>query len=201
MRIIECEQNTDEWQQARLGHITSSNFDKVLSKGSGNKTYMYRVITERLTGVPEPTFQNKYMEQGIELEAEAKELYETTQGVSVQEVGFIEVDDWIGCSPDGLVGDDGVVEIKCPKATTHVRYINENKLPNQYKAQVQGVLYVSGREWCDFISYSPQVSMYPMFTLRVERDEEYIKELEITLTKFKAKAQKIYNKILESEVF
>jgi len=156
MEIINCIQGSDEWFAAKLGVISASNFDKVLSKGSGRTTYMKRILIERRYGIKEDTFVNDAMLRGIELEQEALQAYANRTGVEIQRTGFMKLNDWVGCSPDGLIGSDGLIEVKCPLATTHLWYIADNKLPAPYKSQVQGQLYVTGRQWCDFISYHPE---------------------------------------------
>lgn len=184
MIIHEIEQRSDKWQSLRAGRITASCFDKVLSSGTTRNTYMLQILAERLTGLPEDSYSNSYMEWGIENEPFAREYYELLNDVQVQEVGFVELDEWVGVSPDGLIVEDGTLEIKCPKTTTHLDYILKNKLPSKYKPQVQGQLWVTDRKWCDFISFDPRVKDRPYFCIRVERDQKYISELEQACNKF-----------------
>jgi len=153
MKILELEQRTPEWYQARKGIPTASSFDKIItSKGEPSKQrtkYLYELAGERLGGIVDETYQNFAMLRGVEMEAEAKSLYEII-GQPVQEVGFCLSDcGRFGCSPDGLVGDSGGVEIKCPLIATHVEYLIKNKeeMPVEYFQQVQGCLFVTGREW------------------------------------------------------
>ena len=187
MRIHdEIIQNTDEWFAIRLGKATSSNFAKVLAKGQGKtrKAYMLKLAAERLTGEIQDSYSNSNMDWGSEHEGEARRHYETIRGMSVEQVGFVEFDDDVGCSPDGLIGDDGLLEIKCPNTTTHMEYIIADKLPTTYKAQVQGQLWVTGREWCDFVSFDPRMDSNKMFCVRVERDQNYIDNLQYEVEKF-----------------
>lgn len=181
-QIIDCIQGSDEWYEARLGLVTASRFKDVLSNGSGRKTYMMKLLAERDTGVPQETYKNEAMEMGNETESFAREHYEKATGVKVEQVGFIKWGE-IGASPDGLVGDDGCIEIKCPYNSTHLGYIIKKKLPSTYNAQVQGLLWVCERKWCDFISYAPMCKR-PMWKIRVERDEPYIEALDITVREF-----------------
>jgi len=182
--IIYCEQGTPEWFTFRLGRVTASHFSDVLSTGSTRKTYLMKLLAERMTGEPLETFSAKWMEEASETEPQARDYYAELNGVGVEQVGFIELGDDIGCSPDGLVGDDGMVQIKCPFPSTHLGYILKGTLPSQYKAQVQGELWVADRQWSDFISFDARVKSRPYWSVRVLRDETYIKELEAAVTKF-----------------
>jgi putative phage-type endonuclease len=175
--IIKCEQRSDDWIIARLGKITSTHFSDVLNKKTGRKTYMMRVLAEILTGEPQPGFKNAAMEWGIETEPRACDWYSTTMDTPITQVGFVHRGHLAGCSPDGYVGDEGMVEIKCPHPSTHAEYILANKLPSQYKPQVQGQLWITGRDWCDFVSFDPRTIDNPFWWIRVHPDDEYINEL------------------------
>lgn len=180
MRISKHEQGTPEWLEARLGIPSASMFSKIVTtKGVWSTqadSYINQLVAERLTGVREETFQSHHMIRGTELEPEARDLYCLMNDVEVQEVGFCLHDTLeAGCSPDALVGTAGGLEIKAPAPATHVEYLRGGVLPSRYKQQVMGCLWVTQREWWDFMSYHP--SMKPLI-VRVERDEEYIKELE-----------------------
>jgi len=182
MKVYDIEQGAQQWHDIKCGKVSASNFSKVYStrgptKGSARDTYFWRLVYERVSGLPSDTYVNDAMLRGIELEQEAREHYEMVTGNKVQQVGFIELDDYIGCSPDGLVKEDGLLEVKCPNGSTHCRYIKAGKLPAEYKAQVQGQLWVTSRKWCDFISYCPAHKYIPMFKIRVERDNNYIGKL------------------------
>lgn len=198
MRIIECEQLSEEWYKIRCGIPSASNFDKIITtKGESSKQaqkYLYQLAGEYVTGQKEQSYQNAAMLRGIELEQEAKNLYQIINEVVVESVGFCigEPDIEYGCSPDGLVGDKGLVEIKCPNLATHVGYLLDNKAPTEYFQQMQGQLLVTGREWVDFMSYYPAIR--PLI-VRVQRDEEFIKKLRIELEVFCTELNKIINKI------
>ena len=186
MKIIDCIQGSPEWHAARLGVASASNFSKILAKGQGKtrKAYMLRLAAEILSSEPQETYSNAAMERGIEIEPQAREYYEGLNGVKVEQVGFCKLDDNIGCSPDGLVGTDGGIEIKCPNTTTHITYILADKLPSEYVAQVQGSLWVTDRKWWDFISFDPRLKGRPSWSIRVERDEAYINKLAIEVNQF-----------------
>ena len=197
MKIIDCIQGTEEWHQARLGIPTASNFDKIVtSKGDPSKQaqkYLYRLAGESITGCPEETYQNATMLRGIEMESEARSLYEVVTDETVSEVGFCLSDDGKhGASPDGLVGDNGTIEIKCPNLATHVEYLLDGGLPKTYFQQVQGQLFVAEREWADFVSYYP--AMNPLI-VRVERDDKFLKALENELNEFCEKLAEVIKKI------
>ena len=179
MKILEAEQGTQEWLDARLGRPSASQFYKLITT-SGKPSasaddYISEMIAERITGESEPIYVNEWMQRGTELEPEARATYEFIHGVDVQEVGFILDDSGeFGCSPDGLVGDDGGVEFKCPAPKNHIAWSRKGVCPSKHYAQVQGCLYITGREWWDFMSYHPD--MKP-FIVRVERNEEFIEKL------------------------
>ncbi len=177
MEIIDCIQGSDEWWEAKLGFVSASHFHQVLNKKEGRKLYMRKVAAERLTGFREVSYTNKIIENGSETEQEARKYYETVNNCEVKQVGFVMRDKWVGGSPDGLIGKDGLLEIKCVISSTHIATILSEKMPALHIPQVQGLLWVTDRKWCDFISYDPRVLSQPMFTVRVERDEGYLKGL------------------------
>ena len=200
MIIHECQQGSPEWFAARLGKVTASNFDDAIAGGQGivRKKLMIKLIAERMTGLPSESYSNKAMEHGTATEQEAREHYEALNGVSVRHVGFIERDEDTGASPDGLVGGDGMLEIKCPFPTTHIKYILADKMPTEYVKQVQGQLWVAERKWCDFMSYDPRVRQRPSFIVRVYRDEDYIKKLHIKIVMFIDEMKAILNQLTSS---
>lgn len=175
------EQGSQEWYESRLGYVTASNFKKILAKGQGKtrKAYMYEIASEIMTGQMQESYSNQNMDWGKETEEQAKSMYELDKAVSVEPVGFICYSEkMIGCSPDGLVGEDGLIEIKCPKTTTQIETVLSGKMPSIHKPQVQGQLWVTGREWCDFVSFDPRINgSSSYFSQRIYRDEDYITEL------------------------
>lgn len=177
MKIIDCIQGSEEWFEARLGFVTASNFHKVLNKRPGHGLYMRKIAAERLTCLREESYKNDIMDKGSETEQEARRFYEIANDCKVEQVGFVMRDEWVGGSPDGLIGKDGLLEIKCPLSSTHIEIILSEKMPTLHIPQVQGLLWVTERKWCDFVSYDPRVLSQPMFTVRVERDVEYFKKL------------------------
>ena len=195
MKVIDCIQGSDEWFAARLGKVTASEFHEVLNKKSGRKTYMYKLAAEVLSGMTQETYNNAVMERGKELESEAREYYSILLGRDIVQVGFVEYSEWIGASPDGFVGDDGLVEVKCPNSTTHIINLVKNSMPPQYIPQVQGLLWVTGHLWCDFISYDPRMVNRPFFCIRITRDEEYILNLQMETEKFINELKELISKV------
>lgn len=195
MKIYTCEQRTEQWYDLRLGKITGSKIKDVLSKGAGRNTYMMDLVAERLTQVRGNGYINEYMQWGIDHEVEARNKYIEISGNSVCEVGFVEKNEWIGFSPDGLILDDGLSEIKCPKTTTHIEYILKDKVPTTYIPQIQFGLWVTERDWCDFISYDPRLIQNPIFIKKVKRDEKKIKEIEEACNQFIEEMKTVLDKI------
>lgn len=177
MIIETMEQLKPEWFAARCGIPSASRFNEIVTS-TGNpskqaKNYMFTLAGERIIGMKSEGYQSPAMKRGTELEPEARALYEFTQNVQVVQVGIVYKDGRkrYSCSPDGLVGEDGGLEIKCPNLSTHVEYLLDGKMPTTYICQVQGSLMITGRKWWDFLSYYP--GMDP-FLIRVERDEKLI---------------------------
>jgi hypothetical protein len=195
MDIINCIQGSPEWYQARLGMITASCFDDVLNKGQGRETYLIKLVAERLSGIAQEGFTNAAMQWGTEQEPYARELYSSLNGdIPVEQVGFVQHDGYVGYSPDGLIGLKGTVEIKCPNTSTHISYILKDKLPAKYVPQVQGGLWITGREWCDFVSFDPRIKR-KIHIIRVERDESKISEIKTAVEKFKAELIEMVSKL------
>lgn len=185
MIILNGEQGSQEWLLSRLGRVSASSVSKLIGAQGKPSTqaqgYINQLIAERITGELPEQYTNAHMERGNELEPDARRLYEFLTDSEVVEVGFCLHDTIAaGFSPDGLVGDDGGLEIKCPAPHTHVEYLRSGKLPSKYKPQVMMALWISGRKWWDFMSYHP--AMKPLL-VRVERDEDYIEALEKEVTK------------------
>jgi len=201
MEIIkDIEQGTDEWLALRYGWTTASRFKDVMAKGQGKtrKSYMYQLAAEAISDMRQESFTNEYMEWGTETEPQARDTYEFVSGNSVEQVTFIRLggDMKIGCSPDGLVGDDGMVEFKCPKTTTQIETYLSGKMPSGHKAQVQGQLWISGRQWTDFISFDPRIDGdASYFSVRIERDDDYIKEIEAACILFSADLQEMIKQL------
>jgi hypothetical protein len=187
--ILTCEQGTAEWYEARLGIPTASEFATVLMKGRKKgaesvtrKKYMCRLAAERVTGEPREPVTSRHLERGKVMEPEARELYEFAHGVECQQVGFIRDNDKrAGCSPDSLVGEDGMLEIKSAFPEFIVEMIDSSGDPSEHTAQRQGNLWLAKREWIDLLVYWPGM---PPYECRTYRDEPYIKTLDEEVERF-----------------
>ena len=185
MRILPHEQRTKGWYESRRGLPTASSFGKLITstgkRAASADAYIDELIAEKLTGESKFIPTTAAMQYGIDTEPKAREYYEFMYEREVTEIGLCLHDEIsAGASPDGLIGDDGILEIKCPQSHTMVKYLRENRLPPEYKAQVMGQLWICGREWADFLAYHEK--MKPLL-IRVERDEEFIAELSAIVTK------------------
>lgn len=179
------EQQTEEWFSQRLGKVTASRVADIIAKTkSGYSTsranYMAELICERLTGSRGDSYMNAAMAWGTATEPQARSAYEAATGQLVETVGFVPHPTILeaGASPDGLVGDDGLVEIKCPNTSTHIDTLLGKSVPSKYITQIQWQLACTGRKWCDFVSYDPRMpENMQMFLFRVPRNDETIAEL------------------------
>jgi len=179
------EQRTPEWYAARLGKVTASRVADITSKTkSGYSTsranYMAELLCERLTGTKADGYVNAAMQWGIDIEPSAREAYQSLLGVLVEETGFVNHPDitMAGASPDGLIGDVGMVEIKCPTTPVHIDTLMSGIVPSKHMAQIQWQMACTGRNWCDFVSYDPRMpENMRMFVQRVDRNETYIEEI------------------------
>lgn len=183
--LIQAEQRSDDWIAARVGVATTSRFSDIMAKtrsgyGAQRKNYMAELVVERLTNTPPENFTSKAMEWGTDTEPVARLNYSLITGNDVEETGlWLHEDIPCGASPDGFIGDDGLIEIKCPNTATHLDTLVIKQVPRQYEAQVQGQMWITGRKWCDFVSYDPRLpENAQMIIIHVERDDTYIKKLE-----------------------
>ena len=185
-------QRSDEWFAHRLGRVTASRIADVMAQtksgpGAARKNYMADLVSERLTGEAREGFTNAAMQWGTDWEPQARAAYEFITDATVQEVGFIDhpVIPMAGCSPDGLVVDAGMVEIKCPNTATHIDTLLTEKIDGKYQKQMQFQLACAGREWCDFVSFDPRLpAEMQLWVCRVERDDDAIAEIEQAVTQF-----------------
>lgn len=182
LEIFDCEQNTPEWFEARRGIVTASRFSDVLAKGQGitRRKYLLTLAGEAITGECAETFSNAHTERGHAMEEEARDIYAFQHDVEPVKVGFMRRGR-AGASPDRLIGNDGLLEIKTKLPHLQLDVLDKGKMPSEHVAQVQGQLMVSGRDWCDFVSYWPRL---PMFCIRVYRDDKYIAELNQAIADF-----------------
>ena len=168
-----AEQRTEEWLRERLGHVTGSQISKALAKkGTGTREdYLWQLVGERESKQIESGYTNTAMQRGIEMEPIARAAYEAHTGHFVDQIGFVKhpTIEWFGASPDGLVGEDGLVEIKCPNTSNHLQYRKSGKPPAKYKYQMMAQLACTGRKWCDFVSFDNRVrESWQLFIVRFE---------------------------------
>ena len=194
-------QGSPEWLSERAGKVTASMVSAVLAKPetAGYRDYQAQLVAEILTGKPQGSdYINAAMAFGTEMEPLARSAYEAETGFSVDEVGFCQhpTIDRAGASPDGLVGNSGLVEIKCPKVATHLAYLIAGVVPVGYKNQMMWQMACSGRDWCDFASFRPDLPEHlQLFIIRFKRDPERIKELETAVVAFLDSVDKMINQL------
>lgn len=192
-------QGTADWHQARMGKVTASRIVDVCARtktgwGASRKNYMADLIAERLTGARTEGFTNAAMQWGTETEPEARSAYQFYVNTRVAQVGFIPHPSIAetGASPDGLVGDEGLVEIKCPNTATHIETLRGGALPEKYFLQMQWQMACTGRKWCDFASYDPRLpESMRLFVDRVDRDDAAIQAIEKDVMQFLAELRAI----------
>jgi len=191
MKTIDCAQGTTEWHAARAGVCTASRFADVMAKvksgeAAGRRNYRVDLVVETLTGRPLDGFTNAAMRQGIEREPMARLAYETETGLSVEQVGFLMHDSLrAGASPDGLIGAAGGLEIKCPERSAHLTYLKQTAEPPEYTWQIQGGMWITGREWWDFVSWNPDFPEgLQLIVRRIPRDDKAIATLAIEVKAF-----------------
>jgi len=202
LQVIECEQGTEEWFAARAGVVTASEFATVLAKGRGGgesvtrRKYMLTLAGEIITGqVADKWEGNRHTERGKAMEGEARDAYALIADVVPVQVGFLRRGR-VGCSPDSLVGEDGALEIKSKLPHLQLEVLESGEVPPEHIPQIQGQLWVSGRDWCDFVSYWPGL---PIFIKRVTRDVDYIARLSVAVSEFVADVDRIVAKYRVAE--
>lgn len=176
MKILDVKQGTQEWLDCRLGKLTASDAQAIATAGKGLETLCIEKVAQRLTGKAEEGYKNHDMERGHELEMEARNSYELETGNTVQEVGFCELDEDVGASPDGMVGEEGLVEIKCKSDTVFVRELLADSIDSAHVWQMQFQLWVTDRKWCDYAVYNPNFPK-SLIIKRVNRDEDAIEKI------------------------
>ena len=198
MQIYNCEQNSPEWLQARAGIATASQFATIIASGKtagspsvGRRTYMLKLAGEIITGEPMESFSNEHTERGHAMEDQARDLYAFQTGYQLERVGFIR-DGRKGASPDSLIGEDGGAEIKTKLPHLLIDVLLKGEVPPEHKAQIQGTLWVSKREWWDIAIYWPKM---PLFVKRMHRDELYIQKLATAVDTFNAELDDVVAQI------
>ena len=199
------EQGTPEWFAQRLGKVTASRVADVIAKtktgySTSRENYMAQLICERMTNTQAESFTNAAMQWGTETEPLARAAYEAAKDVLVDEVGFVPHPSikMAGASPDGLVGDDGLLEIKCPNTATHIDTLLSESVPTKYFTQMQFQMACTGREWCDFVSIDNRLpEELQLFVKRVPRDDVYIRLIEAEIVQFIAELDEKIEKLMK----
>ena len=205
MKVIDAVQGSPEWLASRAGRVTASMISAVLMKPetAGYRDYQAQLVAELLTGKPQgSSFTNEHMQFGTETEPLARSAYEAETGFSVDEVGLCihPTIDRAGASPDGLVGQSGLVEIKCPKPATHLANLIAGVVPAGYKNQMMWQMACTERNWCDFVSFRPDLpENLQLFVVRFKRDEKEIEKLQTAVLSFLAAADEMIKKLKEIE--
>lgn len=195
-------QGDENWLADRAGKVSASNFSKIFTAsgskttGETRKSYLYQVAGERISKTPEESFKNDWMQRGNDLEPEARFAFEQITGLFVAQTGMVLLDEReeISCSPDGLIGDQSGLELKCPKMSTHIGYLEAARLPSAYKPQVMGQLWICDRPQWHFMSYHPSIKP---FHLIVDRDKKYISLLQEAVEEFNAEVNSLVARIKE----
>ena len=189
----DIEQGTDAWRQLRCGLPTASEFGAILAKGEGKtrRSYLLRLAAEKLTGTPLETFESAAMIRGREMESDARELYAFAHDAEPRRVGFIR-NGTKGCSPDALLNDNGLLEIKTKRGDLLIDCLLKDEFPSEHRAQCQGGLWVSEREWVDLAVFWPGL---PLFVKRQTRDEAYIRNLASEVDQFNAELADLVERI------
>ena len=190
MIIHQVEQGSEAWLELRRGRLTASHAQAIGSCGKGLETYVEEIVAEKFAISREESYSNDWMERGKELEDQARAMYELKEGVEAEQVGFIEMDDQVGCSPDALIGEDGGLEIKCKKNTVHSKVIREGikGVDSKDVWQCQMNLLITGRKWWDYVMYNPNYKKN-LITFRIFPDPEKIEKLKNGLAKGKEKIE------------
>jgi putative phage-type endonuclease len=197
-RIEAVQQGSEAWHQMRLGKVTASRVADLLAKtktgpSASRGNYLIELALQRVTKTIEESYTNAAMEWGTQTEPQARVAYEVKTGNFVDQVAFIDHPTiaGFGCSPDGIVDVDGLIEIKCPNSATHWSYIKANEPPNKYFIQMQAQMAVTGAKWCDFVSFDPRMpERSQLLVVRVMRDPEYILYMEAEISLFLKEVEK-----------
>jgi len=180
MKIYNFDQRTEDWYNIRKGKMTASNASIIATNGKGLETYIYSLMADYYSNAEQEHYVNADMQRGIDLEPEAKIEFQFYTGLDVQEVGFVELNEYVGVSPDGLVGDDGLIEVKCPKDDIYFRLLLNDNIKPEYIAQMQMQMLVTERKHCYFVSYNPNFEK-TLFIKKIDRDEEMIAKIQAGL--------------------
>jgi putative phage-type endonuclease len=201
MNVLDCEQGSAAWFEARLGCVTSSRVADAIAKlkrkdgeSAARRNLRYEILCEMLTQKPSEHFVSRWMEEGKENEPLARTAYELERNVIVEQIGFAyhNTIKMAGASPDGLVNHDGLIEIKCPKTSTHIEYLINAAVPEDYKPQMYWQMACCDRSWCDFVSYDPRLPEdMQLLIVRLPRSNQVIEQMEKDVSEFLAEVEQM----------
>lgn len=181
----DIKQQTPEWYAVKDLKFTASNASTILAEGAGLKTLIKELLADHYSSNNFEEYSNRYtnkdMDRGNEFEDKARAIYEFETGNTVEQVGFIEINEYIGCSPDGLVGDDGLIEIKNHSDKVYLELLLTDKIDKKYINQMQMQMYVSGRKWCDYFGFNPNFTDKPFYLKRIYPDKDTFAHLDTAL--------------------
>jgi putative phage-type endonuclease len=205
-QMAEVIQGTQEWHRLRLGKVTASRIKDVMAtiksgEAATRKNYRAQLVAERLSGYPTESFTSSAMQWGTEHEPIARGHYEVVTGLDVVQVAFIDHPEieMAGASPDGLVGEDGLIEIKCPNTATHIDYLLTKSIPTEYQLQMLWQMACTGRQWCDFVSYDPHLpDGLQLLCMRFERDEKRIVEISESVAVFLQEVEQVTQQLIKA---
>ena len=182
MKMYNFEQGSEEWKAIRVGKLTASDFHILMGDSKTKKTTLLKKAAERIVGTLSDAsgFTSIHTERGKELEVEAREFYSILSTNEVEEVGFIEANEFLGCSPDGLIGEDGGLEIKCKDNHNHLFAVMNNYIEPSHRTQCQFNMYITGRKWWDYFLYNKNFAN-PGHIIRIERDDDYINRIVVAI--------------------
>lgn len=189
-------QGSDEWHELRAGRITGTDAETLLINGkngfsAGQQTLLYKKAAEFITGPELNGFTNYAMQRGTELEPYARMEYESKTWNHVEQVGFVSAGDYLGFSPDGIIGEDGLIEIKCPMGPEFVRFVDTKEIPKAHYAQMQWGMFLTGRKWCDYVVFNPDFKPAELHIVRVDWDADTFSEFNRKATAFVAELDRV----------
>ena len=194
MIIHNFEQGTEDWHNVRIGKLTARHCQEIANDGKGLETSVKEKACEILTGKTKEYFKSEAMEQGNELEHSARQMFEFMTGLTVEQVGFYELDKYTGASPDGLTSDDGLIEIKCPQAKTFLDYILDGKVDTKYMWQMQMQMMITEKKHCYYVVYNPDFEN-PIIIKKIDRDDDKIEKIKAGLESGIKQLEEILDKV------
>jgi putative phage-type endonuclease len=207
VKVIDCKQGTPEWKAARCGRVTASRIAEMMAtlksgaESAGRRNYRAQLVAEILSGEPQDDgYINAEMQWGIDHEEEARSAYEAEMSIFVERVGIVVHPDldWSSCSPDGLIGENGMCQIKCPKTAAHLKWIIDDKVPQEHVLQMQWEMACTGRQWSDFVSFDPRLEpKYRLFVKRLPVSSITALQIQAEAATFWAEVQAMVKKLRE----